>query len=50
MDTNYNPFSLKGKTILVAGASSGIGKETAIPCSKMGTKVIITARQEEGFI
>ena len=38
MDTNYNPFSLSGKTILVTGASSGIGKETAIQCSKMGAK------------
>lgn len=43
----YNPFSLLGKTILVTGASSGIGKETAISCSKMGAKVIITARNQE---
>ena len=47
MDTNYNPFSLVGKTILVTGASSGIGQEAAIQCSKMGAKVIITARNEE---
>jgi len=47
MDTSYNPFSLQGKTILVTGASSGIGQETAIQCSKMGAKVIITARNEE---
>lgn len=47
MDTNYNPFSLEGKTILVTGASSGIGQETAIQCSKMGARVIITARNEE---
>lgn len=47
MGLNYNPFSLEGKTILVTGASSGIGKETAIQCSKMGAKVIITARNEE---
>ena len=43
----YNPFSLKGKKILITGASSGIGKGAAIECSKMGAKVIITARNEE---
>lgn len=47
MSANYNPFSLVGKRILVTGASSGIGQETAIQCSKMGAKVIITARDEE---
>jgi NAD(P)-dependent dehydrogenase (short-subunit alcohol dehydrogenase family) len=40
----YNPFSLEGKTILVTGASSGIGKAIAIECSKLGAKLIITAR------
>ena len=43
---SYNPFSLEGKTILVTGASSGIGRTTAIECSKMGATVIITARNE----
>lgn len=42
----YNPFTLEGKTILVTGASSGIGKAAAIECSKMGAKVIVTARNE----
>jgi NAD(P)-dependent dehydrogenase (short-subunit alcohol dehydrogenase family) len=39
-----NPFSLDGKTILVTGATSGIGKQTAIQCSEMGANVIITGR------
>lgn len=47
MGITYNPFSLEGKTILVTGASSGIGQETAIQCSKMGAKLIINGRNEE---
>ena len=43
----YNPFSLEGKTILVTGASSGIGRATAIECSKLGAQVVITARNEQ---
>ena len=43
----YNPFSLSGKTILVTGASSGIGKATALECAKLGASLIITARNEE---
>ena len=37
---------LEGKTILVTGASSGIGKATAIECSKLGARVVITGRDE----
>ena len=43
----YNPFSLEGKTVLITGASSGIGRAAAVECSRMGAKVIITARNEE---
>lgn len=43
----HNPFTLEGKTILVTGASSGIGKAIAIESSKMGANVIITGRNEE---
>lgn len=45
--TNFNPFSLEGKTILVTGASSGIGRGIAIACSKMGASVIVNGRNEE---
>lgn len=44
---NYNPYNLENKTILVTGASSGIGKATAIECSKLGATMVITARNEE---
>lgn len=43
----YNPFSLEGKTLLVTGASSGIGRGICIDCAKMGAKVHLMARNEE---
>lgn len=43
----YNPYSLENKIILVTGASSGIGKATAIECSKLGATVIISGRNEQ---
>jgi NAD(P)-dependent dehydrogenase (short-subunit alcohol dehydrogenase family) len=39
-----NPFQLNGKTFLVTGASSGIGKEAAIAISKAGGTVVVTGR------
>ena len=45
--SNYNPFSLKGKTILVTGASSGLGRATAVECSKMGARLVVTGRNAE---
>lgn len=39
-----SPFSLVGKTILVTGASSGIGRGIAVACARMGATVIVTAR------
>ena len=47
MGVSYNPYSLEDKTILVTGASSGIGRGVAIECAKMGARVIVTARNEE---
>lgn len=43
----YNPFTLENKTILITGASSGIGRQCAIDCSKMGAQVILVARNED---
>lgn len=40
----FNPFTLEGKTVLVTGASSGIGRGIAVTCSKMGAKVIVNGR------
>lgn len=41
-----NPFQLNNKTILITGASSGIGKQAAIKISEMGANVIITGRDK----
>jgi NAD(P)-dependent dehydrogenase (short-subunit alcohol dehydrogenase family) len=41
------PFHLTGKTILVTGASSGIGRQTALECAAMGASLIITGRNQE---
>lgn len=43
----YNPFSLEGKTVLVTGASSGIGRGISVECSKMGARVVINGRNQE---
>lgn len=42
-----NPFTLIGKTILVTGASAGIGRGIAVACAGMGARIILTARNTE---
>ena len=42
-----NLIDLTGRKILVIGASSGIGKQTAITLSKVGASVILSARRED---
>lgn len=39
-----SPFSLLGKTILVTGASSGLGRQAAITCAQRGAYLIITGK------
>jgi len=41
-----NPMDLTGLRILVTGASSGIGRETAILLSQLGASLTISARDE----
>lgn len=43
----FNPFSLENKHIVITGASSGIGRQCAISCSKMGAKVTLIGRNVE---
>lgn len=43
----FKPEMLKGKKVLVTGASSGIGEQMAYHLAKMGSHILITARTEE---
>lgn len=44
---NGNKFSLDGKTVLITGASSGLGACAAVECSKVGATMIITGRDRD---
>lgn len=42
-----NIIDLTDRTILVAGASSGMGAETTVLCSELGAKIVLVARRED---
>lgn len=42
-----SPFTLNNKHILITGASSGIGRQCAISCSRMGASITLVARNNE---
>lgn len=49
MEKPNNPFTLQGKTVLITGAASGIGKATAKLCAQMGATTILVDLNEEGL-
>ena len=44
-----NPMNLTEKTVLVSGASSGLGREISIHISKLGGRVILVGRNESAL-
>jgi NAD(P)-dependent dehydrogenase (short-subunit alcohol dehydrogenase family) len=47
MIVESDPFRLDNRTIIVTGASSGIGRQCAITCSRMGARVILLGRNSD---
>lgn len=45
----FNPFSIEGKTFLVTGAASGMGRATALTCARMGANVVAADFNEVGL-
>ena len=41
------PFTLEGKSILITGASSGIGRGIAVACAEAGARCVLVARNQE---
>ena len=44
MKSDFNPFTLEGKRILVTGASSGLGYAIALDAARMGAEIIGVGR------
>lgn len=42
-----NPMDLTGRTVMVTGGSSGIGRDTAVLLAQLGARVILVARSED---
>jgi NAD(P)-dependent dehydrogenase (short-subunit alcohol dehydrogenase family) len=42
-----HPFHLRGKDLLVTGASSGIGRAVAVECARAGARLVIAGRDQQ---
>ncbi len=46
-DVKKTPLFLSHKTVVITGASSGIGRACAVMCAEMGAKVVLLGRDRE---
>ncbi|KAL9957815.1 hypothetical protein ACROYT_G034763 [Oculina patagonica] len=47
MKENFDPETVRGKKVVICGASTGIGEELAYQYSKLGAQLLLVARREE---
>lgn len=45
-----NTMSLEEKNIIITGAASGIGRETALLCQKLGAKLLLLDLNKQGLM
>ena len=47
---NFDPETVRGKKVVICGASTGIGEELAYQYAKLGAQLLLVARREEALI
>ena len=47
MKENFDPETVRGKKVVICGASTGIGEELAYQYAKLGAQLLLVARREE---
>lgn len=49
MKENFDPETVRGKKVIICGASTGIGEELAYQYAKLGAQLLLVARREEAL-